>query len=965
MEKANCFLVVVLAFFALVSLPTLADTCVVQGWIFLHNGSAAPFGTNVTITNQGTSEQRTVQTGGWGEQHYYLRSFTCTQGSDYFTVFSSYLVWNGSNGGLATGLNLYLNITYNNIPPIQNATLAQQTMNEDNTTGINNAINLDAYFFDYDMQSLSYSIYSQSNNQLVNATIDGNYVDISPPAANQSGYSTVCIRAYDSENYSQPGCFNITVTSVPDVPSFSSASDNFSGVYLSNQTTLRITTTAFDGDDEQVILYVCNTSSVTPAGCTNGQYCTSQSATNPSCTFATESDENTHRWYAFIYDTAGVIAANNFSDTYTTDSFAPLAGSVLINNGNAYSNSSTITVNWSGYSDSMSGIRYYYYNTTNNQYTRNGVQTSNTTYSASVAVGEGNILIYVWAEDFVGHIGASASDNIIVDSLAPTITSRSQSPADITEASSTTVYVNYTITDTTLQGNPIYRYKVGSENYTTWQNMTSLGGNIYRFSITATWASYVNQNLTYEVSAIDYFNRTTNTSYTEVINISNYAPMFVNLTNLSGSQGSNISFTIFGSDSNSNDNLTFTASCCFTITSLDSRSARAWWVPPNEYVGQNTITLTVSDGIANISQAIIVTVNPVNDAPVLSPIGNLYGYVGQPFFYYIYATDPDNENSYLLDDNNLLFGANGNTTWISVSTLYNSTNRSYYGVLNFTPLSSQIGYFFLRFYVTDGDLVDEENSTLYIGYCGDVDAANQPRCDSDYESCSTCPEDCGSCGTTSSGLRMVIMVKPRNCLNENFTMRTYELWTRATCDVMGTIVEGYEVCGNLSGVSIKVYRLEAGEWEEIEEYETDENGEATFIPTLEGEYKLIGTKRNYPTTTRYLEIWSCLSDEEKKAQNATEESVPQKLPQKEQPKREAEEEPVVLEEENKYGAIMAYVVAPAILIIAVVLGYYYYDREKDNKVWILKCRVFALQTRKKLQSSIKRYWKKIKDYLGY
>jgi len=131
-----------------------------------------------------------------------------------------------------------------------------------------------------------------------------------------------------------------------------------------------------------------------------------------------------------------------------------------------------------------------------------------------------------------------------------------------------------------------------------------------------------------------------------------------------------------------------------------------------------------------------------------------------------------------------------------------------------------------------------------------------------YEDCSSCPTDCGSCNGEQS-LGLALLIDPRNCLSRNFSILTYDLWDRATCDTQGLIVFGKEVCKNESGVKVEVYQLKYQAWEKIDEYISDADGVITFVPTEAGEFKLVGTKRGFPTSYQYLEIGPCIEDEAK------------------------------------------------------------------------------------------------------
>jgi hypothetical protein len=615
----------------------------VQGYIFYHNGSAVPAGTPVNLTQLNSGFRATTTTIGVGNYYIFFGVTVDNSGSDVIQIFSWTGVWNGTDTRTGLGV-INMNITYTNIPPVWNATLPSITMDEDNLTGVPDAFNASDYCFDYDGQAITYTIGSQTNPSLVNATISGGMVSISPTARNSSGSSSVCINADDSEDVSSR-CFTITVNAVPDIPSFTAAADNFTGTIISNDTTIRVTSTAFDGDGQQVRLYVCNTTGVNAGGCTDGMYCTALAASNPACSFTTEDDETTHTWHAFIFDTGGSQATTTYNDTYTTDSLRPVAGTATLHSGLSYSDSTTVVLNWSGFSDSMSGIQYYYYSTSNNEGTRSGNQVSNTTTGVSLTLPQGTSAYYVWAEDFVGHIGLAASDSIIVDTEDPVFSGWSQLPADVSDSTSGAMTATATITDTTMQGTPTFRYRFTSTAWSSWTAMTSLGANQYRLSITANWSGYTTETLYYEANATDYFNRTVTEAFQDTIQRTGLPPTFFGLINLTGQEDSNISFTLVGVDSNSEDTVNFTASCCFTIVPLTNRTALAHWTPDNDDVGVNGVLFNVTDGVFTVNSSITVTVLPVNDAPVIDDFEDLTGYLYVPFGAMFTAWDPDNENS--------------------------------------------------------------------------------------------------------------------------------------------------------------------------------------------------------------------------------------------------------------------------------------------------------------------------------
>ena len=961
--------IITLAAFTLVliSLQTALGAHVnVQGYVFFHNGTKVPVGTDVILNQTATGWDGVTTTGGPDTNFYSFNLVAASDdGNDVMRVFSWYGVYNGSaqDNGLGT---IYINITYDNIVPRWNATLLDQSMDEDDPDGIDDAIDLAAYAWDFDGSPLTFSVSSQSNSGLVSASIDGDYLDIAAPSADDFGTSDVCIRANDGEDYSSEECITITVNSQPDPPTFSSATDNVTGM-IKGGTAVQITTSASDVDGDTLLLYVCNTDRVDATGCIDTERCSDTGASNPSCIFTSETDDAEHSWYAFLYDSTGRIASSNYTQNYTTDGNAPVPGTVLIEGGDDYLAATSITFLWSGFSDGLSGIRYYYYNFTDNSGSRTQTRVDNeTTIGALSNPSEGNNTVYVWAEDRVGNINGAATDWIWIDNYAPAFSNWDQTPDDLREGYTGAFTVSVTISDITWNSSdpPEFRYRIGSGSWSSWADMTSSGGMVYELSVTREWALYSSQRLYYEVRAYDRIGNTNTTQRSEMIDIQNYEPSLDSISDMTATEGTNFSFTISATDLD-NDTITFSSDYNFSFVQLTNDRAKAWWVPPNDAVGDNQVTFYATDGYSNDSATVNIYVQAVNNPPVLSAVGNLKSYYRIPFVHYLYATDADNQNEYILDNNLLLFDLTQNYNWFRIDSYFNVSNASYYGAINFTPLASQKGRWNITVYVTDGSAIDAENITFTVGYCGDFDAGGEPWCDADFESCQTCPEDCGPCSDDEAN-HMTIIIDPRNCLGRNFTIWTYKLYDRATCPDQGEIVQGKEVCGNLSGVKIDVYMLENRRWEKVDEYLSDDNGMITFVPVAEGEYKLVGTKKDYPKTYEYLEIRPCIEDEkEEQEQKPKTEKNETKEPTEDRPQEveEEEQEPEgeTVEQASTMSIIITYVGIPAIVIILVILGYYYYDKNKDKKAWILKTRIWLVQKKKLIKAKVMQLWQKIRS----
>jgi hypothetical protein len=94
---------------------------------------------------------------------------------------------------------------------------------------------------------------------------------------------------------------------------------------------------------------------------------------------------------------------------------------VLVEGGAIYSTNATLDFTWAGFVDTLTGIEGYYYNISNNENTSAG--TWDTASPGQLTAPDGNISVYVWAEDRAGNIGQSAFDMITVDTTPPTVSS--------------------------------------------------------------------------------------------------------------------------------------------------------------------------------------------------------------------------------------------------------------------------------------------------------------------------------------------------------------------------------------------------------------------------------------------------------------------------------------------------------------------------------------------------------------
>ncbi|HEX5031157.1 MAG TPA: putative Ig domain-containing protein [Candidatus Eisenbacteria bacterium] len=157
----------------------------------------------------------------------------------------------------------------------------------------------------------------------------------------------------------------------------------------------------------------------------------------------------------------------------------------------------------------------------------------------------------------------------------------------------------------------------------------------------------------FPVTVIVTDNGTPNLTDSEAITIdvsaTNAAPTLAAIGDKTVDEGSLLSFTATATDPDS-DPLTFTLDAgAPTGAAITTGGAFTWTPTEAQGPGIDPITVRVSDGSLDDSETINVTVNEVNEAPVLGAIGNKSGAVGTPITFTATATDAD------IPANNLVF----------------------------------------------------------------------------------------------------------------------------------------------------------------------------------------------------------------------------------------------------------------------------------------------------------------------
>lgn len=229
------------------------------------------------------------------------------------------------------------------------------------------------------------------------------------------------------------------------------------------------------------------------------------------------------------------------------------------------------------------------------------------------------------------------------------------------------------------------------------------------------------------ILVIDIGNATNTTEILVNVTPVNDAPNFEhNITNQSGVEASLFLYDINCTDVDG-DTVSFASN--FTHFDINSVTGLISWTPLDNETGLSEGFVTCSDDVYNVTEYFNITIENINQAPVLDPIGTLIAETGVLFLDNATATDPDGD-TITFADNTSFFDIGGST-----------------GIFSFTPTTADIGTYTINISVTDGNLTDTEIITLIIQQgpeCGDS------SCNGD-ENCATCESDCGVCDSVGEG----------------------------------------------------------------------------------------------------------------------------------------------------------------------------------------------------------------------
>ncbi|MBI4980460.1 Ig-like domain-containing protein [Candidatus Woesearchaeota archaeon] len=177
--------------------------------------------------------------------------------------------------------------------------------------------------------------------------------------------------------------------------------------------------------------------------------------------------------------------------------------------------------------------------------------------------------------------------------------------------------------------------------------------------------------------------------------IPNQAPVLNPIGNKEVKEGETLSFGVTAADEN-NDVLTYSAENLPVGATLEGNVFT--WMPSYEQAGIYAVTIKVSDGEFSDEETITVTVSDVilNNAPVLSPIGDQEVNEGETLSFSVSATDEDGDK--------LVYSAEG----LPIGATFEN------GIFTWTPNYEQAGTYEITFKVSDGWIITSEIITTVV-----------------------------------------------------------------------------------------------------------------------------------------------------------------------------------------------------------------------------------------------------------
>ncbi len=235
-----------------------------------------------------------------------------------------------------------------------------------------------------------------------------------------------------------------------------------------------------------------------------------------------------------------------------------------------------------------------------------------------------------------------------------------------------------------------------------WLNFNAETGVL---SGTPTNSNVGNHSVT--LRATDSNNVSTDQSFTIAVSNVNDAPTITSSAVTSVNEDSGYSYEFTASDVDSGDNVTLSAHTKPSWLSFDPGTGVLAGTPTNVNVGSHSIVLKATDTSGAVdSQSFTITVNNVNDAPVITSSAITSVNEDSGYSYTFAASDVDSGDS-------LTLSAQTKPSWLD----FNAAT----GVLSGTPTNSDVGSHSVALKATDGSsAVDTQSFTITVNNVNDA-----------------------------------------------------------------------------------------------------------------------------------------------------------------------------------------------------------------------------------------------------
>lgn len=651
--------------------------------------------------------------------------------ADYFSAGIHNITVNVSDtGNYSAFINWTVNVTNENRAPIFIGTIPNVSMQED--TPALNEFNLDDYFYDNDFDDypLSYDMIFISGSGVtahINATEPNNVSFF--PDLNAFGIITVRFRCYDGYNYTLSNNVTINITGVNDAPTVTQLADQLT--YADTLTEIQVHADDVDNDP---LKYYDNTSlfninpntgfiSFTPGVPDIGNYSilinVSDGTVNVSMIFN----------LSIINNSAPVIGGKPLPDIYTTE------GNLTTIYFNATDVDLIDTISFS--LKSVPSNAKFVLTTTNTSAENARAYISFTPDQSDVDNSPFTVTIY--AND---SKSASDSDTFIINVLDiqhDPVVSIPNASYSVKINKTVTIYANATDLDGNLES---FGDNTSMFNITTYPSgpaAAKTGKINFTPNVTYLGENWVNITINDSTSRYDWKLVLFNVTY-------NNPPDLPLIPDLNATEDHIFFYDINATDQDYQDTVTYSDNS--TLFNISNTTGIISFVPNRNQTGTHIINITVTDGEANVSRLMNLTIGSYNDFPYWEPpldeyyingtqrmnttywdSTNILNYttnttVWENTFYQnnytevrMDAKDEEYETGEFGPENSLSFTVSfinftnvSNQTVTTNITLFNISNYDGdTGRVNFTPTNDQVGVYYANF--TVDDTTGRKNST--------------------------------------------------------------------------------------------------------------------------------------------------------------------------------------------------------------------------------------------------------------